>query len=288
MAFGERLARAMRDNGPLCVGIDPHPQLLDQWGLPDTPESLLAFGETVIEASLQSAAAVKPNAAFFERHGAGGIAALERILEIAKEKGLLTILDAKRGDIGSTMQAYAEAYLSPGAPLEADAVTLSPYLGFGSLAPALQLAESHGKGIFVLALTSNAEGASVQHAVGPDGAVAKAVAEAAGELNREELKRNPGPMGSVGLVVGATVGDAVSELGIDLAAVNGPLLSPGVGAQGASPADVVKVFGNATSRVLVSQSRGVLKAGPFVEKLRGAIQAASGAAAYTLGPADEE
>src|SRR6187431_454126 len=283
MVFGERLARAMRENGPLCVGIDPHPELLAQWGLPDTAESLLAFGDAVIEASYGSAAVVKPNAAFFERHGARGVAALERVLANARDKGILTILDAKRGDIGSTMQAYAEAYLRPGAPLEADAITVSPYLGFGSLAPALELAETNGKGIFVLALTSNSEGASVQHAVGPDGPVARAIAEAAAELNRGAQ-----PMGSVGLVIGATVGDAIAELGIDLAAVNGPLLSPGVGAQGATPADVARVFGDATGNVLVSQSRGVLQAGPFVEKLRGAIQAASGAAAYILGPQDHE
>lgn len=283
MHFGERLDGAMRQWGPLCVGIDPHPALLAQWGLADTAESLLAFGEAVIEASARSAAAVKPNAAFFERHGARGIAALERILAGAKEQGLVTILDAKRGDIGSTMQAYADAFLRRGAPLEADAITVSPYLGFGSLAPALELAEENGKGVFVLALTSNPEGASVQHAVGPDGPVAKAVADAAAELNSGAK-----PMGSVGLVVGATVGDALRELGIDPAAVNGPLLCPGVGAQGATPADVARVFGNATSRVLVSQSRGVLQAGPFVEKLRGAIQAAAGAAAYILAPADEE
>jgi orotidine-5'-phosphate decarboxylase len=283
MHFGERLAGAMRDWGPLCVGIDPHPSLLAQWGLSDTAESLLAFGEAVVEASARSAAAVKPNAAFFERHGARGIAALEKVLGAAHEQGLVTILDAKRGDIGSTMEAYADAYLRPGAPLEADAVTLSPYLGFGSLAPALELAERNGKGVFVLALTSNREGASVQHAVGEDGPVAKAVAEAAAELNRGAQ-----PMGSVGLVVGATIGEAAAELGVDLAAVNGPLLAPGVGAQGATPADVAKVFGSATSRVLVSQSRGVLQAGPFVEKLRGAIQAAAGAAAYILAPADEE
>mgnify|MGYP000862897564 FL=1 len=283
MTFGERLAGAMRDWGPLCVGIDPHPQLLAQWGMPDTAESLLAFGETVLEASMRSCAAVKPNAAFFERHGARGIAALERILGTARDNNILTILDAKRGDIGSTMAAYADAFLRKGAPLEADAITVSPYLGFGSLAPALELAEQNGKGLFVLALTSNREGASVQHAVGEDGPVAKAIAEAAAELNRGTQ-----PMGSVGLVVGATVGEAVSALGIDLEAVNGPLLSPGVGAQGASPADVAAVFGNATGNVLVSQSRGVLQAGPFVEKLRGAIQAAAGAASFILGPQVQE
>lgn len=277
MTFGSRLTEAMQTWGPLCVGIDPHPALLAKWGLPDTPESLAAFGQTVLEAASRSCAAVKPNAAFFERHGARGIAALELVLRQAREQGILTILDSKRGDIGSTMLAYAQSCLIPGAPLEADAVTLSPYLGFGSLVPALELAEEHGKGVFVLALTSNPEGASVQHAVGADGPVAVAIAQAAAELNR-----GAEPMGSVGLVVGATIGDAAGELGLDLAAVNGPLLAPGVGAQGATPADVARAFGAAAPRVLVSQSRSVLNAGPFEEKLRGAILAAAGAAQYTL------
>lgn len=278
MPFGARLATAMDQWGPLCVGIDPHPELLARWGLPDSAESLAAFGETILEASQRSCAAVKPNSAFFERHGARGIAALEHVLRRARELEILTILDVKRGDIGSTMEGYADAYLAEGVPLEADAITVSPYLGFGALQPAFDLAEHSGKGVFVLALTSNPEGAEVQHARGADGVpVATAVAQAAAELNYGAR-----PMGSIGLVVGATVGGAVHDLGLDLAAVNGPILAPGVGAQGAGAAELQQVFGTARQRVLVSQSRGVLSAGPFVEKLRGAIQAAAGAAQYTL------
>jgi orotidine-5'-phosphate decarboxylase len=283
MAFGAKLDSAIQQWGPLCVGIDPHPELLARWGLTDTAESLVAFSDAVLEASTRSVAAVKPNAAFFERHGARGVAALEHTLGRARELGILTILDVKRGDIGATMEGYADAYLAEGVPLEADAITVSPYLGFGSLKPAFELAEHTGKGVFVLALTSNPEGASVQHATDTNGvSVARAIAEGAAELNAGAT-----PMGSVGLVVGATVGDAVRRLGIDLGAVNGPLLSPGVGAQGASPAEVAQVFGPARSRVLVSQSRGILMAGPFVEKLRGAIQAAAGAAQYALGTVEE-
>ncbi len=278
MAFGARLASAMDEWGPLCVGIDPHPELLTQWGLPDTAESLAAFGETVLQASQRTCAAVKPNSAFFERHGARGIAALEHVLRRAKDLEILTILDVKRGDIGSTMEGYADAYLSVGAPLEADAITVSPYLGFGALQPAFDLAELNGKGVFVLALTSNPEGFEVQHARAEGGiAVATAMAQAAAELNHGAK-----PMGNIGLVVGATVGSAAYDLGLDLAALNGPILAPGVGAQGAGAAEVEQVFGAARSRVLVSQSRGVLTAGPFVEKLRGAIQAAAGAAQYAL------
>ncbi|WP_297083106.1 orotidine-5'-phosphate decarboxylase [uncultured Demequina sp.] len=278
MPFGARLAEAMDRVGPLCVGIDPHPSLLRDWGLADDAQSLAAFGETVIEAATGVAGVVKPNAAFFERHGAKGIAALEYVLGKAREADLLTILDAKRGDIGSTMQAYADAFLRPGAPLECDALTVSPYLGFGSLAPAVELAAEHRKGLFVLALTSNPEGAEVQHARGVGGEpVAAAMVRQAAALNAGKS-----PLGDVGLVVGATVGSAVSDLGIDLEGLNGPILAPGVGAQGTGTDEIAQVFGNSRRSVLVNQSRGVLAAGPFTEKLRGAIQAAAGAAQFAL------
>jgi orotidine-5'-phosphate decarboxylase len=261
----------MEEYGPLCVGIDPHPGLLEAWHLPDNADSLQLFSDAVIDASIGRAAAVKPNAAFFERYGSRGMAVLENLLGRCREVGLLTVLDAKRGDIGSTMQAYAEAFLMPGAPFEADSLTVSPYLGVGSLQPAFDLASGYRKGIFVLALTSNAEGPSVQHAISPGGkSVAADVASAATQLNLGAK-----PMGSIGLVVGATVGSAVRDLGIDLAALNGPILAPGVGAQGAGPAEVEQVFGNARGRVLVNQSRGVLRAGPSVEGLAEAISLAS-------------
>jgi len=282
MVFGTRLMTAMQDRGPLCVGIDPTPALLSAWGLPDTAESLIAFSDGILDASVGIAAAVKPNSAFFERHGSRGIAALEHVLRRAKDLNLLTILDVKRGDIGSTMEGYADAYLAEGAPLEADAITVSPFLGVGSLKPAFDLAAHSGKGVFILALTSNPEGPSIQHAMGPDGVpVATAIARAAADLNAFAR-----PMGSVGLVIGATVRDAVHALGIDLAAVNGPLLAPGVGAQGAGPAEVAAVFGDARRKVLINQSRGIATAGPIVERLRGAVQAASGAAQYALAETD--
>lgn len=283
MAFGARLMAAMQDRGPLCVGIDPHPGLLASWGLTDTATSLRAFSDAILDASVGLVAAVKPNSAFFERHGSRGIAALEHTLGRARELGLLTILDVKRGDIGSTMEGYADAYLAEGVPLEADAITVSPFLGVGSLRPAFELAEQTGKGIFVLALTSNPEGASIQHAIGPDGVpVATSIARAAAELNAGAR-----PMGFVGLVVGATVGAAVRDLEIDLVAVNGPLLAPGLGAQGAGPVELAAVFGDARPRVLVNQSRGIAAAGPIVEKLRGAIHAASGAATFALADVHE-
>lgn len=273
--FGRRLASAMAERGPLCVGIDPHPALLRAWGLRDDVAGLRTFSLRVLEAAGPRAAALKPQSAFFERHGSGGVAVLEELIAGARELGVLTIVDAKRGDIGSTMLGYAEAYLAEGSALAGDAVTLSPYLGFGSLAPALEVAAQSGRGVFVLALTSNPEGAAVQHARDAEGvAVAATIARGATRANESERAAGA-PLGSVGLVVGATIGSAARDLGIDLAAVGGPLLAPGFGAQGAGAAEVTAVFGEARSAVLASTSRAVLAAGPDAGALRAATASAA-------------
>ena len=262
-SFGSRLGQAMADRGPLCVGIDPHPALLKAWGLNDDAAGLERFSLTVVEAVGSLAAAVKPQVALYERHGSAGMAVLERTLAAAADAGVLTIADAKRGDIGSTMAAYADAWLRDGSSLAADSVTLSPYLGFESLRPALDLAADYGRGVFVLALTSNPEGASVQHVGGAD-SVARRITEAAAAENR----RYEGTFGSVGLVVGATVGGALQDLQLDLEAVRGIILAPGLGAQGATAADLRATFGAAYSQVLGTSSRDILSAGPAVGGLR--------------------
>ena len=265
--FGVRLAAASAEHGPLCAGIDPHAPLLAAWGLPDDADGVERFGRTVVEALAGHVAAVKPQAAFFERHGSRGVAALERVLADARAAGLLTVVDAKRGDIGSTMAAYADAFAGD-SPLAGDAVTVSPFLGFGSLRPLLDVAAAHGRGVFVLALTSNAEGPSVQHAVAADGrSVARTIVDAVAGENS-----GVAPLGDVGLVVGATVGPAVAELGLDLSAVNGPLLAPGVGAQGATAGDLRQVFGDARRLVLATSSREILGAGPDPQALRDAAR----------------
>lgn len=282
MRFGERITAAMAEFGPLCVGIDPHPGLLATWGLPDDAAGLRSFAFAVAEALAGRVAALKPQAAFFERHGAAGMAVLEDLVGGLRGGPTQVILDAKRGDIGSTMAAYADAYLRVGAPLGADALTVSPYLGFGSLAPALAAAEEAGRGLFVLALTSNPEGAALQHARTDSGTVAGDVVAAAAAANAAELGGRGG-LGSVGLVVGATVGDAVDRLGLDLAAVRGPLLAPGVGAQGGGAAELRAVFGAARPAVLASTSRGILAAGPRAGDLRAAAERARDEAAAALG-----
>ncbi len=265
--FGARLQAAMAEHGPLCAGIDPHRGLLESWGLTYDLAGLERFTMTCVEAFGGHVAAVKPQSAFFEVFGAKGIAVLERALTALREAGTLSVLDVKRGDIGTTVDAYGAAFLGPHAPAAADAITLSPYLGYESLRPAIDLAQAQGRGVFVLALTSNPEGASVQHARLADGrSVAGAIADGAARDNA--TAREEGRLGSVGLVVGATVGEAVRELGVDLPAAAGPLLAPGLGAQGATAQDVRRVFAGALPQVLASSSRDVLRAGPDAGSLR--------------------
>lgn len=270
--FGVRLAEATATLGPLCVGIDPHPELLRAWGLPVDPDGLRRFARRCVEAFAGHVAVVKPQSAFFEEYGSAGIQVLEETLAAFRVSGTLTLLDVKRGDIGSTMAGYARAYLADGSPLAADAITVSPYLGFGSLAPAIALAEQTGRGVFVLALTSNPEGAEVQHARVGQGSVAGAVVAGAREANAAALSE--GHLGHVGLVVGATIGSAATDLGIDLTTVNGPLLAPGFGAQGADAAAIRQLFGAALPAVLPSSSREVLGAGPDLRDLRAAAYGA--------------
>jgi orotidine-5'-phosphate decarboxylase len=176
------------------------------------------------------------------------------------------------------MAAYAEAYLGKDAVAPGDALTVSPYLGFESLRPALDLAAQTHRGVFVLALTSNPEGRTVQHARLRETSVAESMVTSAAAENAAAAAR--GELGSVGLVVGATVGTAVQELELDLAAVNGPLLSPGVGAQGGTSDDLRRVFGDALPNVLPASSREVLSAGPDVAALRDrAVQTSASLAA---------
>jgi len=252
---------AIRQRGPLCVGIDPHPSLLRDWGLDDSPHGLERFSRVVVEALAEQVAVLKPQAAFFERHGSAGIAILERVVADIRAGDGVGVIDAKRGDIGSTVQAYADAYVDPSSPLCSDAVTASPYLGFESLRPLLDTAARHGNGVFVLALTSNPEGAQVQRALTADGPTV------AGTMLAGVRRENAGmtPWGSVGVVVGATIAATDEDL-----EVNGPVLAPGYGAQGGTPADLLRIFGRAMHNVLPATSRAILCHGPDPGRLQAA------------------
>ena len=268
--FGARLRAAMDSLGPLCVGIDPHRGLVESWGLAYDVSGVETFARTCVEAFAGEVAVVKPQSAFFEVFGSRGVAVLERVLADLRSASTLTILDAKRGDIGSTMDAYAAAYVGPDAPSPGDALTVNPYLGYGALRSTVDLARSTGRGVFVLALTSNPEGASVQHATGPSGSVAASMVAGAAADNAEAAAE--GRLGDVGLVVGATVGSALRDLDLDLVAADAPILAPGFGSQGADATDVAAVFGDAAPNVLANSSRGVLKHGPDVVALRAAAR----------------
>jgi orotidine-5'-phosphate decarboxylase len=283
-SYGERLQRVVGERGPLCVGIDPHPGMLRAWGLEDDVQGLERCARGLVEALAGEVAVFKPQSAFYEAYGSAGVAVLERVLADIAAAGALSLLDVKRGDIGSTMDAYARAYLAEG-PLAADAVTLSPYLGFGSLAGAIEVAAAHGRGVYVLALTSNPEAPELQHAVTAAGtSVAQSIIDAAARINHDtvgpadpaaaavpDAPAHPA-LGHVGLVVGATIG----RTGIDFSRLSGSILAPGLGAQGAGAADLVEVFGSALPLVLGSMSREVLSAGPEPEALRAAATRALG------------
>ncbi|WP_158892190.1 orotidine-5'-phosphate decarboxylase [Amycolatopsis anabasis] len=262
--FGRRLADAVAARGPLCAGIDPHPGLIEAWGLPVDASGLERFALTAVDALAPEVAVVKPQSAFFEAFGAAGIAVLERVQEHAREAGALVLLDVKRGDIGSTMAAYSAAYVTGGAALAADAITVSPYLGFGSLSGAVKTAREHGRGLIVLARTSNPDSDELQNALLPNGkTVAQSIVDQVAECNAGVA----GP-GDVGVVVGATVTPGQ----LDLSALNGPILAPGFGAQGATVADLRRLFGAGLPGVLPASSRDLLRHGPDPAALRDAVR----------------
>ncbi len=298
LPFGARLGAAMQARGRLCVGLDPHPEILSEWGLTQDAAGLREFCARVLAACADRVGVIKPQVAFFERFGVAGLQVLSEVQAQARESGLLVIADAKRGDIGSTMAGYADAWLNPAGDFAADALTVSPYLGFGSLQPALDAAQEHRAGLFVLALTSNPEGREVQLATDAQGVtVAGRIAAAAAAANVSaaaaanvsaaavsvtEAYGTPGrpagaaeDLGSIGLVVGATTAGLAGAHGIDLSVGSMPLLAPGYGAQGASAEDLRRGFGTCYSRqVLVNSSRGILAAGPRPESLTRAIDQA--------------
>lgn len=260
--YWRRLRDRVSERGPLCIGIDPHPSLLTSWGLTADAGGVEQFGRHLVESLGDKVAAFKPQSAFFEAYGSAGIAALERVLADIAQTDALSILDVKRGDIGSTMTAYADAYLADGAPLAADAITVSPYLGFGSLQPAIDAAHRYERGVYVLARTSNPEGSSVQLALtGDDGSVVQSIIDAATEVNRASRQR------AVGLVVGGTH----SSLGCDLSDFNGSILVPGIGFQGGRMEDLPGLFGDAVDQVLAVVGRGIIAAGPEREALRAKV-----------------
>nr|WP_201469769.1 orotidine-5'-phosphate decarboxylase [Microbacterium hydrocarbonoxydans] len=257
--FGERVRAALDARGPLCVGIDPHASLLSAWGLSDDASGLREFGLRTVDAATGRVGVVKPQVSFFERFGSAGYAALEDVMAAARAADLLVIADAKRGDIGSTMDAYAAAWLTPGSQLEADALTVNPFLGVGALDGAFDVAHTHGKGLFVLAATSNPEATTLQRSVSATERTVSADIVSVVSA-RNSAHSAPGEWGSVGFVIGATVD--WPDAGLAAFTPLSPILAPGFGSQGAAPADLRHRFGSMSPTVIASESRSILSAGP--------------------------
>ena len=260
VSFGERLRERAAERGRLCVGIDPHAGLLQDWGLANDIAGLREFSRRCVDAFADTACVVKPQVAFYERFGSAGYAVLEETLAALRDAGALVIADAKRGDIGSTMEGYASAWLDPDSPLHADAVTVAPYLGLGALKPAIAAAEQNGVGVFVLAATSNPEAVELQSFQQAGVSLAQHVVDYCRDFNQN---RNAAVLG---IVVGATVSSP-----LDLGGFNGPILMPGVGAQGGTVADIARITADATEWSFPNVSRSVLSAGPDVSDLRKAV-----------------
>jgi orotidine-5'-phosphate decarboxylase len=261
--FQKRFATLAAERSPLCVGIDPSAESLQGWGLPDDADGLLAFCERMVEICAPRVAAIKPQAAFFERHGPPGMAVLRRTVEQAKGCGALVIIDAKRGDIASTAAAYGEAFLGPRSPFGGNAMTVHAYLGFGSLAPIIDIARRAAAGVFVVVRSSNPEGAELQQAIMADG---RSVAERlADQIAAENAAHAPEGLGPIGAVVGATLGPEAARIADRMP--NALLLVPGIGAQGATIDDMRRDFAAHFARVIPSVSRGIARAGPSPEGL---------------------
>jgi orotidine-5'-phosphate decarboxylase len=260
--FATRFAAVRAGFGPLVWGLDPSGAVLDDWGVGDTPEGLDRFADIVLEAACGTVGLVKCQAAFYERHGWRGFRTLQRLITDAQSAGLLVIVDAKRGDVGSTNDAYAEAYLGAGAPLGADALTVHPYLGLGAMGTFVSRAHESGSCLLVVTRSSNHEGRMVQSARVRDGrSVEEELLLAIGELN---ARLAPGEIGPVGAVIGPTT----LQPPLDLVGPQALFLAPGVGAQGATVQDVAQVFAACPDRVMPSASRSLLGDGPDVSKLK--------------------
>ncbi len=272
--FAARVEAASASFGPLVWGLDPSGALLGDWGLGDSPDGLDAFVDIVVEAAVGAVGLVKPQSAFYERHGWRGIRSLARLVEGCRAGGILVVLDVKRGDVGSTNAAYAEAYLGADAGIPVDAMTVTAYLGLGAMEPFLARAADAGAGLFVVTRSSNPEGRGIQTARQQSGhTVEEQLILDLGAENRRVLAGGAGDaappgVGPFGAVFGPTHDPPAC---IDLRAMSGLFLAPGVGAQGATPADVAACFAACRDRVLPSASRSLLAAGPDTGRLRDAV-----------------
>lgn len=262
-SFSVRFAAARAVHGPLSLGLDPSAEVLERWGVGDSPDGLDRFADIALSAAIGTVGLIKPQSAFYERHGWRGIRTLQRLAADARSTGLLVIMDIKRGDVGSTNDAYAQAYLGADAPLAADAITVHPYLGLAAMSGFVSRAELAGGCLLVVTRSTNPEGRAIQAAQTRDGStVEQALLREIGELNATLTDAEIGP-------VGAVIGPTHRDPELDLTAARALFLAPGVGVQGATATDVARVFAACPDRVMPSASRTLLASGPH--RLRDAV-----------------
>jgi orotidine-5'-phosphate decarboxylase len=262
-SFSRKLEAAFSSQGQLCVGIDPHESLLADNGFDISAAGVEQFSFKMLDQLQDVVSIIKPQVSFFERFGSEGFRSLENVLREANDRGLLVIADAKRGDIGSTMEAYGQAWLAKSAPFVCDALTVNPYLGVGALSSAVEFASERGKGLFVLAATSNEEGTALQLSINDGASVASQVAQEVQTLNLNTAASNT-KFGSVGLVVGATVD--LKKMGLETMNNGRPnlrttILAPGFGFQGANLSSAKEIFGDLSGDVIYTVSRSALRNG---------------------------
>jgi orotidine-5'-phosphate decarboxylase len=263
-SFGQRLLNTFEQKGQLCIGVDPSIDQLRSWGLPISAEGAMSFSFSMLDAAQDDVGIVKFQVGFFEQFGPEGFSHLSELLADAKSRNLVVIADAKRGDIGSTMSGYATAWLSREAAFACDALTVSPYLGSDSLAETADVALENDRGLFVLAATSNPEASALQSAMRDGRTVARSVLEFAEQYSGAGL-------GSIGVVVGATVNDV--DLGLDFSgSLKIPVLVPGFGAQGASLMEARSLLSGYANTAICNVSR--LVAGASLDGLSSRISKA--------------
>ena len=275
VSFGTRLDQNFAKYGQLCVGVDPHASLLEEWGLDQSVEALRTFSMSVLEASMGRVGVIKPQVAFFEKFGSRGFAVLEEFATEAQKSDILVIMDAKRGDIGSTMSGYFDAWLGKDAPFICDALTVSPFLGLDSLSEVMSESLERSKGLFILAATSNPEGKTIQRAKVGELTISADILKNLDGINA--VSKSAGArLGSFGAVVGATLNfsaSGIAGLQSDTDSAT-PILAPGFGAQGANLSEVRDLFQSSANRVIASVSRSVTGGGK--NSLSGSIDQAKG------------
>lgn len=269
--FADRFRDGAAWRSPFCLGLDPSEDALKLWGLPNSPDGLKKFAESYVEWSSEIILIVKPQMAFFERFGSVGVAVLEETIRELRRRNVLVLIDAKRGDIGTTMFGYAEAYFNDASPLRADAVTANPFLGFESLTPLFEKAASANGHVFVVVASSNVEGIGIQNARMDNGR--RTYQHLGDEIVSYNARRHGA--GAVGAVIGATRNDIDLRWLEDLGSIL--QLRPGIGAQGASIESLMHLANRRS--FIPSFSRAIALAGPdrikFQESLRVATDQAA-------------